>query len=251
MSTHSALRAEPSPEVLEGVRRWLAPVRGALGPEFLAAYLTGSVLTSGWSSRRSAVNLLVVARALDTEKLTALAAAVPSPSKDVRIEPLFVTRRQMEHSLDVFAIEWTEIHERHLLLEGEDVVGPLRVPPSALRAQLEHELRSKHLRLRHAYLLSHAAAPDLERELKSMASSFSAIFRTLLRLRGEIVPAEPAQVIARVADLYRIDVQGLLGAHLMRHAEKSWKADQVLSTYRAFLSGIDRLIEAIDELRVP
>lgn len=251
MNPHNVMRVEPSPEVLDGVRKWLEPVRGALGPDFLAAYLTGSVLTAGWNPKRSAVNVLVIARDLAGERLPVLANALPAPSKALRIEPLFLTRRQVEKSLDVFPIEWIEIQERHLRLEGDDVIGPLQVPLQALRAQLEHELRSKHIRLRQAYVLSHAAPAELERELRGMASSFAALFRTLLRLRGEPVPAEGSHVVARVADLYRIDAQGLLGAHLLRYGEREHKADEVVPLYRSFLAGIDRLIEAIDELRLP
>jgi hypothetical protein len=251
MNPHDVMRAEPAPEVLEGVRRWLEPVRAALGPDFLAAYLTGSVLTSGWNPKRSAVNVLVIARDLAGERLAVLERAVPAASKTLRIEPLFLTRRQVEHSLDVFPIEWIEIQERHLRLEGEDVVGPLQIPLKALRAQLEHELRSKHIRLRQAYVLTHAAPAELERELRGMASSFAALFRTLLRLRGEAVPAEGSHVIARVADLYRLDAQSLLGAHLLRYSEREVKAAEIVPLYRGFLAGIDRLIESIDELRLP
>ncbi len=251
MNTHSVMRAEPAPATLAGVRRWLTPVRAALGPDFLAAYLTGSVLNTEWNPKRSAVNLLVVARAIDTTRVDALAVAIPKPDPVVRIEPLFLSLRQIEHSLDVFPIEWTEILERHLLLEGEDVIGTLAVPPQALRSQLEHELRSKHLRLRHAYLLSHAHPHELERELRGVASSFAALFRTLLRLQGEPVPAELAQVIERVCDLYRIDAQGLLGAHMVRYGERGWKPGEIVPLFRGFLAGVDRLIEAIDDLRLP
>lgn len=251
MNPHSVMRIEPAPEVLEGVRRWLEPVRAAIGPDFLAAYLTGSVLTAGWNPKRSAVNVLVIARDFGGDRLTTLAAAVPKPAKSLRVEPLFLTRRQVEHSLDVFPIEWIEIQERHLRLEGDDVIGPLQIPPRALRSQLEHELRSKQIRLRQAFVLAHATPAELERELRGMASSFAALFRTLLRLRGEPVPAEAAQVFARVADLYHLDAQHLLGAHLLRYGDREYKSHEIPPLYRGFLASIDRLVDAIDELPLP
>jgi hypothetical protein len=251
MSAHSVLRVEPAPEIVDRTRRWLAPVRAALGSEFVAAYLTGSVLTSAFQPRRSTVNVLVVTRTLAPPTLDAVAATVAAGGRDAHVEPMFLTRRQVEKSLDVFPIEWLEICERHLLLEGEDVVGPLEVPLRSLRHQCEHELRGKHVRLRQTYLLSGARATELEAALKSMASSFATLFRTLLRLRGEAVPAEAAHVIERVADLYRLDAHSLLGAHLLRYSERRWKGDEIVALYRGFLREIDRLIEAIDELRLP
>jgi hypothetical protein len=152
MLSQSELRIEPSPEIVDAARRWLEQPRAALGPEFLAAYLTGSVLSQGFDPRHSRVNVLVVARDLSVDRLDAVARAIPSPAKGATIEPLFLTRRQIEKSLDVFPIEWLEMQERHLRLEGEDVFGGLEVPVTYLRLQLEHELRGKHIQLRQAYL---------------------------------------------------------------------------------------------------
>src|SRR6266545_530726 len=165
MSTQSRSRIEPAPAILEASRRWLEPVRKTLGHEFLAAYLTGSVLTQSFDPRRSRVDLLVVAHALDTELLDQLSRAIPVTRRAPHFQPLFLTRRQVEKSLDVFPIEWIEIQERHLLLEGEDVVAGLEVPRAPLRLQLEHELRGKHIQLRQTLLMAARHPATLERML--------------------------------------------------------------------------------------
>src|SRR5262245_3747650 len=169
MLTESESRAEPSPAILLASRRWLAPVRAALGSEFLAAYLTGSVLGSHFDPRRSRVNLLVVARTLDTALLDQVARALPAPKRAPHFEPLLLSRRQMEKSIDVFPIEWIEIQERHLLLEGEDVVAALDVPRTHFRLQLEHELRSKHIQLRQTLLAWSKKPAALEDALRASA----------------------------------------------------------------------------------
>ncbi|MBI5710933.1 MAG: hypothetical protein HZC42_11625 [Candidatus Eisenbacteria bacterium] len=250
MQTQSELRIEPRPEILAAARRWLEPVRACLGHDFVAAYLTGSVLTQGFDPKRSHVNLLVVARALDGGTLKRLADSLPAARRAPQVEPLFLTRRQIEKSLDVFPIEWLEIQERHLRLEGEDVFNGLEVPRTYLRLQCEHELRGKHIRLRQAYLLDVGNTAGLARVLRASASGFATLFRTLLRLRGETPPAEPAKVIERVSDLYRLDAQGLLAAHLFRYSERRWKPAEVQGLYRRFLGEVDRLIDAINELHL-
>ena len=73
MSTETLKTLEPSPEILAAARAWLDPVRTALGEEFLAAYLTGSVLSSVFDAKHSRVNVLVVSRSLDMARLDALA----------------------------------------------------------------------------------------------------------------------------------------------------------------------------------
>ena len=248
MLTHGELRIEPGEEVLVASRHWLTPVRAAMGHEFLSAYLTGSVLTQGFDPRRSRVNITIVARALATETLDAVARAMRPRRRPPHVEPLFLTLAQIQKSLDVFPIEWLEMKERHLLLEGEDVLAPLEVPRTYLRLQCEHELRGKSIQLRQAYVALRSHPADLARTLRASASSFAALFRTLLRLRGETPPGESQRVVERIAELFELDVQGLLSAHLVRYGPRRPGADDVVPLYQRFMGEIDRLIAAIDHL---
>jgi hypothetical protein len=194
--------------------------------------------------------VLIVARTLDGPVLDKLALALPAQRRVPLIEPLFLTRKQIEASLDSFPVEWVEIQERHLRLEGEDVFGSLQVPLTYLRLQCEHELRGKHIQLRQTYLLHRADVAVLGRVLRASASGFATLFRTLLRLRGETLPADSTRVIQRVADLYGLDAQGLLSAHLFRYATRRHKTGEVYALYCRFLTEVERLTGAINELKL-
>jgi hypothetical protein len=250
MLTHGERRIEPSSETLDAARRWLEPVRTALGSDFVAAYLTGSVLTQGFDPKRSQINVLLVARELTNETVERLRGVLTASGDPKHFDPLFLTRTQIEKSLDVFPVEWLEIQERHLRIEGDDVFQSLEVPRTFLRLQCEHELRGKHIQLRQAYLLSGKSPAELERVLRSTASSFATLFRTLLRLREEPVPADNAQVIERLAEVFQLDARGLLGAHLVRYSGHKYKPDEMLPIFRGFLHEIERLVTTIDQLRV-
>lgn len=248
MLTDGQLRIEPPADILDATRAWLRQVQPVLGHEFLAAYLTGSVLTQGFDPAHSRVNLLVVCRALDPDLLERLGSAIPTTRRAPHFEPLFVSRRQVEKSLDAFPIEWLEIQERHLRIEGEDVLGSLEVPRRFLRLQLEHELRGRHLRLGQTLLLSARQPRVLQETLSAAASGFATHCRTLLRLRGESPSAHTAQVIERVADLFSLDAQGLLAAHLVRYGGRRYKGDEIRALYKRFLVEVGRLVDAIDGL---
>lgn len=251
MLADAELRIQPAAELLSAARGWLTPVRAAVGAEFLSAYLTGSVLTQSFHPRHSRVNVVVIARALELETLDRIREALPSSRKPPHFDGLFLTQRQIEHSLDAFPIEWLEMRERHLLLEGEDVLAAIEVPQTYLRLQCEHELRSRFIMLRQAFVASGAKPSALQGVLKASASSFATLFRTLLRLRGESPLASTAQTIERVADLYRLDAEGLLGAHLVRYSSRRYKAAELLAIYRRFMMEISRLVIAVDQLRTP
>jgi hypothetical protein len=241
-------RIEPPAAVIDAARRWLAPVRDALGADFLATYLTGSVLSAGFDSKHSRVNVLVIARSLAPEVLDRIADALPDARKAPRFDALFMTREQIVSSLDVFPIEWLDLIERHLRLEGEDIFTGIEVPRTYLRLQCEHELRSKHLRLRHEYLLSAHRPERLAEVLARLASGFHTLFRTLLRLRGEEPPADIEALIKRVADAYQLDAGALLSAHLTRYTTRRTDGAVAHERYRKFLVEIERLVDRIDRL---
>lgn len=251
MSIHAESRIEPNAEILAATRVWLDPVRAALGQEFLAAYLTGSVLTLGFDEKRSQVNVLVVARSLHVDTLDRLRAIPKSGAKLPKrpaFDPLFLTRSQIEQSLDSFAIEWLEIRERHLLMEGHNVVEDIEVKPTHLRLQCERELRAKFIQLRQAYLFG--ADSDLASILRASASSYATLFRTLLRLKGEAPPANHGLVVERVADLFQLEAQPLLDFHLVRYSNRRYKADEIQAIFRGFLAEIQKLVIAIDQLPI-
>lgn len=181
--------------------------------------------------------------------LDRLAAAIPVTKKAPHFEPLFLTKAQVDASLDVFPIELLDLVERHLRLEGDDLFASVDVPRTWLRHQCEHELRGKHIRLRQEYLASGGRTERLREVLTRFASGFHTLFRTLLRLRGEEPPASTERVIERVADLFGLDARALLGAWLVRYSRKA-DGDDVKDLYRRFLVEIERLIAAIDTLRV-
>ena len=251
MDSRAVMTIEPGAATLAAARAWLAPVRQALGGEFVAAYLHGSALTQGFEPRLSRVNLLVVARSLGLEVLDAVRRDLPKDGKPPHISPLFLSQRQIEKSLDVFPIEWTDIKERHLLLEGQDVLGRHEVPPGNLRLQLEQELREKLITLRQAYLAGARRPETLEAVLKAAASSFATLCRTILRLRGESPPARTAEVLERVADIFGLEAEGVLAAHLVRYGARRSKGPELLADYRKFLVQVERLVDAIDEMRTP
>jgi len=244
-------RVEPSPAVLEAARSWLAPVRAALGPEFHSAYLTGSVLTQGFDPAHSRVNVFVVARSLAPVVLDRLVDAIPETKKAPHFEPLFMTKEQIEDSLDVFPIEWLDLSASHLALEGEDVFAGIEVPRGSLRLQCEHELRGKHVALRQAFLAGGRHPERLRETLVRLASGFHTLFRTLLRLRGEEPPANHERVVERIAEAFGLDAKALQGAHRVRYASARPSAEEVRETFRRFLVEIERLVGAIDTLRVP
>jgi hypothetical protein len=225
-------------------------VRSALGADFVAAYLTGGVLAPGFDPAESRINLLVVARSLDEDSLERLRAAIPVTKKPPRFDPLFLSRGQIEHSLDTFPVEVAELKELHHCLAGDDFLPGLEVTPTLLRLQVERELRGKLIQMRQAYLLSAREPALLAEVLRRAASGYAALFRSLLRLHGETPPVGVTAVVSRVATVFGVDETALLGPQRVRDAAKPPTPDESLAIQRRFLAEMNRLVTAVDAMPV-
>jgi hypothetical protein len=241
---------EPVPVVLAAAQRWLAPVQARLGEAFLSAYITGGALAEGFDPQHRHVNVLVIVRELPISRIDSIAASVPHTAKPPHVDPLFMTLQQVQRSLDVFPIEWTDLKERHWRLEGVNLFDTLDVPETYLRLQIEQELRGKHLRLMQEYLTGGGHPEQLHAALARLASGFHTLFRALIRLNGEAPPPSLDRVIERVAEIHGLDENALKGAHRLRALKKHPGVEQTRATYRAFLEQVERLTSAIDGLRV-
>jgi hypothetical protein len=236
--------------VLAAAQTWLRPVQARLGEFFLSAYITGGALNDGFDPLARHVNVLVVTRELPFTQLDAIAQVVPVTTKPPHIDPLFMTMHQVQRSLDVFPIEWLDLKERHWRLEGVDLFDTLEVPQTWLRLQVEQELRGKHLRLTQEYLTGAASPERLHAALSRLASGFHTLFRSLIRLHGEVPPSNLERIIERVAELHDLDAQALMGAHRLRSVRKHPGADETREIYKAFLAQVEQLTSAVDALRV-
>ena len=243
-------RHEPAPLVLSAARRWLMPVRERLAENFLSAYITGGALHEGFDPAQRHINVLVLVQDLPLGRLDGISAGLPTTSKPPHIDPLFMTMQQVQRSLDVFPIEWFDMKERHWVLDGVDALETLEVPATYLRLQVEQELRGKHLRLVQEYLTGAAHPERLHAALARLASGFHTLFRALIRLHGEAAPTSLERTIGRVAELYDLDANALGAAHRLRAQRRHPGADETRASYRAFLAQVERLVAAVDGLRV-
>jgi hypothetical protein len=162
--------------------------------------------------------------------------------------PLLLTEHELATSTDCFAIELHDIKAHHRLLHGKDVVTPVQVDYSFYRAQVEHELRAKLLRLRQkaAGTLSHQTM--LRRLMADSVSTFCVLFRHALNLAGAEAPMGKREAIAQAGRAFGFDPQPfdkLLDLREERIKPRDFDPDAHLPAY---LQGISAVIDAVDRL---
>ena len=106
---------------------------------------------------------------------------------------------KLQTSTDCFPIEFHDMQEQRRVLFGKDVIAGLAIDRSFYRAQVEHELRAKLLRLRQkgAGLLSDEKG--LLRLMLDSVSTFLVLARHALLLSGVERGLEEARGVRKAA----------------------------------------------------
>jgi hypothetical protein len=162
--------------------------------------------------------------------------------------PLLFGREEFRNSSDCFPMEYRDIHERRRVLYGEDVMADVAVDTIFYRAQVEHELRAKLLRLREK-----AAAAMGERDLlvgllADSLSTFCVLFRHALLLDGAEAAFEKRVVVGQAAARFGIDPAPF--HTLLDLREKKLKPRQIQAgpLFEQYLKQIQIVVDVVDRL---
>jgi hypothetical protein len=183
--------------------------------------------------------------ALPANRLQAASAAVKAWVEAGNPAPLTLTMNEWHGSADIFPIEYADILDRHKVLFG-DLQTDVRVNPSHLRLQLEHEAMATLLQLRRGAL---AAGNDAKAQLDLLEGSSSTVmvvFRALLRLRGEAPPHEYLELCQKVAAATGLDATPFVQVVWHKRGEPKIKNQDVARVLEGYLSGVQQLVHYLD-----
>jgi predicted nucleotidyltransferase len=220
----------------------------AYGDRLVSVVLYGSAAVGDHHGRYSDVNILCVLRQVtprelgDSEPIFHWWQKLGNPS------PLLLSSDEVRTATDCFPIEFHDIRERHRVLSGEDVVKDMDVDDSFYRAQVEHELRAKLLRLRQkaaGVLSSRDLLADL---MADSLSTFCVLFRHALLLHGVDARFEKSAIIGQAAEKFGIDPSPF--QTLLELREQKTKARQIQPgpIFERYLKEIQVVVDAVDRL---
>ena len=163
--------------------------------------------------------------------------------------PLLLSADEVLTSTDCFPIEFHDICERHRVLFGDDVIKDLEVDDAFYRAQVEHELRAKMLRLRQKAGGLISEKDLLLRLMCDSVSTFCVLFRHALRLGGDSPHYGKREVIAAAHDRFGIVRQPF--ETLLDIREDKLKPKQVANSvelFASYLKEIQAVVDAVNRM---
>lgn len=223
-------------------------LQAAFGGRLISVILYGSAAGGDYHPGHSDLNILCVLDRVTVEELEAGGEVFHWWRGQGNPSPLLLSEQEVRSCTDCFAVEFHDLQAQRKILHGRDVVAGLQLDDSFYRAQVEHDLRAKLLRLRQKAAGVLGEPEHLRRLLLDAVSTFCVLFRHALILRGEEAPLAKREIVAAAGRSFGIDTgpfTALLDVRERRIKPRDINAarllDPLLAAVGAVIAGVDSL----------
>jgi hypothetical protein len=223
-------------------------LRKAYGERLVSVVLYGSAVSGNHHAKYSDYNILCVLDRVTPREMAQSEEVFRWWREKGNPSPLLLTEDEVVQSTDCFSVEFHDIKAQHRLLHGKDVIGPLQVDYSFYRAEVEHELRAKLLRLRQKAAGMLSDHDMLRRLMADSLSTFCVLFRHALNLSGADAPAEKREIIAHAGRAFGFDTQPFNKLLDLREERIKLRDFDPVTHLPVYLQGISTVVEAVDRL---
>lgn len=224
-------------------------LKSNLGDKLESVVLYGSAAADNQTKEYSDFNIFVLLSDMNLETLKSIMPIAKKWSKAGNPPPLLFTEKRMEQSKDVFPMEFLDIKDAHRLLYGKDPFVGLNLRNDNLRHQLEYELRGKLIQLRERYLQTDGKKKAVFDLMARSLSTFTALFRGLLRLVGDEVPLQRLDVWEKCAKHVSIEPQIFKKVDGLRDGMKSGDMEAADALFQEYLMSIEKTVEFVDKFK--
>lgn len=220
-----------------------------------SVFLYGSCAVEDCSTTFSDINLMVIVKDLCAQDLKLAHDFTKKYTKEAKYLPVFMDREEWLNSCDVYSMEYSDIKERHKLIYGENLIDGLNVEKKYLRLQCEMEVKSLLIRLRQSYLAKSDDVNSIKNIIKASMKTFLVIFRTVLRLSEEQVPALHLDVIRKFSEKMKscsVNFDGTLFEKMLefRIDKNVIKNSELENVIQKMIDTTHSLLEYVDKIEV-
>jgi hypothetical protein len=220
----------------------------AYGDRLKSVILYGSAAAGDYQGKFSDLNVLCVLDEVTPRELADSTKIVHWWHEQGNPSPLLMSREEMRNGTDSFAIEFQDIRERHRVLYGEDFARELEIDTRFYRAQIEHDLRAKLLRLRQKAAGALADQNVLRTLLADSVSTFCVLFRHAMRLAGAEAGFEKREVVEHARERFGISPAPFEKLLDLREGKIKPRDIDPVPLLAEYMKQIQVVIDAVDAL---
>ncbi|MGI8961045.1 MAG: nucleotidyltransferase domain-containing protein [Bryobacteraceae bacterium] len=223
-------------------------LKSAFGDHLVSAVLYGSAAMGDWHEQSSDLNVLCVLDRLSRAELAESEAVFRWWRQQGNPPPLLMNEEEIRASTDCFPMEFHDMQEHRRVLYGADVIQNLHVDPSFYRAQVEHEIRAKQIRLRQKAAEVLSRPEQLLNLLADSVSTFCVLGRHALILSGHEPRWKKREIIAALGQTMNVPFEGANAILAVRAAGKRRAEVDAVVLFDKYLAEMDSLVRFVDGL---
>jgi len=221
-------------------------LRKAHQDRLVSVILYGSAASGDHHGEFSDLNVLCVLTRITPAELAA-SEPIFKWWQDGNPTPLLLSEEEVRTSTDCFPIEFHDMQERRRVLFGADVIEKLEIDKTFYRAQVEHELRAKLLRLRQKAAGVLGDKPALLRLMMDSVSNFLVLSRHALLLSGIATGWQKREAARNLAAL-QVDASPFDTLLDLRERKKKTGDVDVESLFANYLKQIETVVAHVDRI---
>jgi hypothetical protein len=214
----------------------------------VSVVLYGSAAAGDFVPDQSDYNILVALKRIGPKDLRNAQACIREWTRLGHPVPVYFTVSELQNAADVFPIEFHQMSTARKVLFGPDVLAGLNISDKFLRLQAEYELRSKLIQLRRHYLPASASVNGLIDLMSDSLSSFVALFRAVLIIRGVAPPATKPEIVNMTVRELGVDAAPFEKIFDIRENKLQNTLDEVSANtlFGEYMEQIEKVIDAVD-----
>lgn len=170
--------------VKEHLDRLTRSLEAACGSNLASLCVYGSAVRGGFVEGASDIDVVVVLRETDLEKLTALSEPLVLARHAIRVEAIVLKLNDLSPATDVFPLFYDDIRSCHAILSGTDVWKDVKVSDTHRRLRIEQELREAKIRMHRAVVDARGESEALGRFVSRKVTQIRSPLYALLALQG-------------------------------------------------------------------
>ena len=223
-------------------------IKKAFGDKVVSVILYGSGADGEVHKDYSDLNVLCVLTEVTSTELSEAGGVFRFWREKGNPSPLLMSMEEVERSTDSFPIEFKDMQANRKILTGKDVIASLAVSTINYRTQIEHELRSKMLRLRQKAASVWDDDELLGRLMVDSSATFVVLARHALTVSGQPVEWKKRDAITQLKAKFGIDPEPFYTLLDLREGATKKLPVAASQLFDRYLAQIQILVEAVDHL---
>lgn len=233
-------------EYQQHLRAYVKDVQRVYGEALEGVLLYGSAVRGEFLPGRSNLNVILVVKSAQADRLKAYSALHRRWAKEQIVVPLFMTQADLPATALAFPLEYLEIQEHHRLLAGQDPFVGFRVDQRHLLAEVLQGLRGNLLRVRQRFIEGGGTEEAITILLPLSLTAILPCLRGVQRLLGRPVLSHGEPLLHDIEATVSTDLSGLRDAWLLKRGQISPGQKEIPRLMERYLESFERLVQAVE-----